>query len=260
MKFFVSFVIVAFVCAGCMITAGCVTVTGPDATSGSGNVSTAQTTGIPGILEPGPVVSVVPGEWEGWLTRSDGTQVKYSLDCERDGSAKLEVDQRMGVKDEERTYYGPWTAVSETSYVLDFSSAGSYTLTIGNSGTATLKTPEGESVVMTPDDDLARALAAPKAEPVVGDWKGSVRQADGTYVEYDLELKTGGSAEIGVETTAPLSYEKESKYYGSWTKSAENVYSIQASGTPGYTMTLTGAGTATLKLSDSSEVPLVRDY
>lgn len=260
MKIFVSLVITALICILCLATAGCITATDPDANSGSGAISTAQPTGTPVILEPGPVVRVVPGEWEGVLTRSDGTQVKYSIDCEQDGSAKIEIDQRMGVMDDERTYYGTWSAISETSYVLDFSSAGSYTLTLENSGTATLKTPDGDSVVMNPDNEQAKALVAPKAEPVIGDWKGTVRQADNTQTEYELDLKAGGSAEIAVETTAPLSYEKEAKYYGSWTKTTENVYSIQASGTPGYTMTLTGAGTATLRLSDSSEVPLIRDY
>ncbi|MDE2522844.1 MAG: hypothetical protein O0X93_06750 [Methanocorpusculum sp.] len=237
-------VVAAIFCILCAAAAGCITINVPPDTSQP-----------PIPTGPGPATNVVPGEWEGVLVNEDGTQVEYKIDCAYGGSAKLEIDARMGVMDKERTYYGTWTETKTASYNLVFDTAGTYTFVMNNDGTGTLTTPESKTVTLLPDADNAVMY-----DPVAGEWDGVLTKSDGTRVEYKFEFLRSGTVEIEVETTAPLSYETEVKSYGTWTKTAENVYTISVPNTAGYTMTLSSNSAATLSTPDNGTVSLIRDY
>ncbi|HJK35681.1 MAG TPA: hypothetical protein O0X41_03390, partial [Methanocorpusculum sp.] len=133
----------AVLCIICAAAAGCITITLPSDTNPS--------TYVPTPAGPGPVTSVVPGEWEGVLINADSTLVKYKIDCKFGGSAELEIDKRVGVKDQERTYYGTWTETGAGEYSLVFEAAGTYTFVMNNDGTGTLTTPEAATVTLYPD-------------------------------------------------------------------------------------------------------------
>ncbi|MCZ0863461.1 hypothetical protein [Methanocorpusculum vombati] len=239
-------------CIICAAAAGCITINVPPDT----NPATVPTgTPVPVPEGPGPVINVVPGEWEGVLVNDDGTQVEYKIDCAYGGSAKLEIDARTGVMDKERTYYGTWTETKTASYRLVFDAVGTYTFVMNNDGTGTLTTPESKTVTLLPDADNAVLY-----DPVAGEWDGVLTKSDGTRVEYKLEFLRSGTVAIEVETTAPLSYETEVKSYGTWTKTADNVYTISVPNTAGYTMTLSSNSAATLSTPDNGTVSLVRDY
>ncbi|MDU9376572.1 hypothetical protein McpSp1_11940 [Methanocorpusculaceae archaeon Sp1] len=203
---------------------------------------------------PTPTASATPaGEWEGVLTNADGTQTEYKLDCEKGGSAKLEVDS-TGPKGSEHTYRGTWIENVKDSYTLSFGAEGTYLFVINSDGTGQLTTPDGITVTMRPDEDNAAA-----SDPIVGEWKGTTVNGD-TRIEYDLTLGRSGSAEIDIDTSSPLSYEKEMSYHGTWTKKSEGVYTISAAGAGDYTLTLSSNSVATLSTPDNGEVTLVRDY
>lgn len=161
------------------------------------------------------MINVVPGEWERIQVNDDGTQVEYKIDRDYGGAAKIEIDARTGVGDQEQTYYGTGTETATASYRLVFEGAGIYTFVMNN---------------------------------------------DGTRMEYKLELLQSGTVEIEVETTAPLSYEKDVKSYGTWTKTADNMYATAVPNEPGYIMTLSSNSAASLSTPDNGEVRLVRDY
>ena len=240
------------ICILCAAAAGCITTNVSQDTNPT-HTPTGSATPIP--QGPGPVTNVVPGEWDGVLINDDGTQVEYKIDCEYGGSAKLEIDARTGVKDQERTYYGTWTETKTASYRLVFDAAGTYTFVMNNDGTGTLTTPENKTVTLLPDADTAVMY-----DPAAGDWEGSITKSDGTRVEYKLEFLRSGTVQIETETTAPLSYETEVKSSGTWTKTADNVYAIAVPNTAGYTMTLSSNSAATLSTPDNGEIRLVRDY
>ncbi|MDR0980425.1 MAG: hypothetical protein LBL85_01330 [Methanocalculaceae archaeon] len=252
MKKSLLFFAAAVFCIMCAAAAGCITINIPPDTNPT-PVPTGSATPIP--ADPGPVTNVVPGEWEGVLVNDDGTQVEYKIDCAYGGSAKLEIDARMGVKDQERTYYGTWMETKTASYRLVFDAAGTYTFVMNNNGTGTLTTPESKTVTLLPDADNAVMH-----DPVAGEWDGTITKSDGTRVEYKLEFLRSGTVAIEVETNAPLSYETEVKSYGTWTKTAENVYTVAVPNEAGYTMTLSSNSAATLATPDNGTVRLVRDY
>ncbi len=242
----------AVLCIICAAAAGCITITLPSDTNPS--------TYVPTPAGPGPVTSVVPGEWEGVLINADSTLVKYKIDCKFGGSAELEIDKRVGVKDQERTYYGTWTETGAGEYSLVFEAAGTYTFVMNNDGTGTLTTPEAATVTLYPDH-----YSAVTPDPFIGDWDGRVIKDSGVQIEYNIDIQRSGTAEIEIETTVPRVSETDVTYYGTWTQTAENVYEITGS-IPGlvethtYTMTLAENGTATLSTPDNGDVLLIRDY
>ncbi len=211
----------------------------------------------PNMLDPLPTPTqspAAPGEWEGVLLHSDGTQVEYKIDCEYGGAATMEIDPRMGVKDIVRTYHGTWTENTKDSYTLSLGTAGTYLLVINKDGSGTMTTPDGITVPMYPDDTSDSGY-----DSAVGEWKGTVASGD-TRVAYDVKFDQSGSVEIESDTVSPLSYDKDVTSYGTWTKSSFNVYSIAVPGTSGYTLTLSSNSEAILTTPDNSNVTLVRDY
>ncbi|MDV0444100.1 hypothetical protein [Methanorbis rubei] len=224
----------AIFCLLCAVAAGCVSPNAVDPL-------------------PTPTPSATPaGEWEGVLANADGTQTEYKLDCEKGGSAKLEIDT-TGPKGSDHTYRGTWIENVKDSYTLSFG-ANTYLFVINSDGTGQLTTPDGITVTMRPDDGNSAAY-----DPVSGDWKGTAVKGD-TRTEYDLTLDRTGSAEIDVDTSSPLSYEKEMSYYGTWTKTSESVYTISVVGAGDYTLTLSSNNAGVLSTPDNGEVKVVRDY
>ncbi|MDO5845527.1 MAG: hypothetical protein Q4Q04_01245 [Methanocorpusculum sp.] len=129
---------VLIVFALCVFSAGCIVINQSPQPS-SVTTQTPGTAPSPAVT-PSMTAYAVVGDWEGYLNNK-----KYSLDCERSGSAKLETET-LDIYEIEQKFYGTWS-VSGSEYILNLSD-GKYTVTVTGTNTATLRTPDGVSVAL----------------------------------------------------------------------------------------------------------------